>query len=129
MNPDHPALATLHPRSTLAEVDKAYRSLGLPSYWEPKDADFEACFRELNTMEKARAFVEELNADRARRENGNTEYPCQRVAGIEQWLSAEHWQDPKGIAIVFACNRRTHCSCHEVGSYVVRSEIANTPRG
>lgn len=127
------ALQHLNQRSTVEEVDKAFREAGLfDSYHYVKDEHFEFALREINSLQKALKFVTELNNDRIEYElnyqrrwkNPNIHIDelltCQKTWGIMSWLSDKQWHKSDYLVIPFAVARRTHCSCHNVGDFSKR---------
>jgi hypothetical protein len=121
---NHPAVKALHLRSSVAEIEAAVRSTGLvPSYWYLKDNDFEdLILRDIRTPDQVRAVVKMLIADRWAME-GHKEYDCQKTWGILRALRKDSkrkegflWTGPQWQ---LSYHRRTHCCCHEVGSFAL----------
>jgi hypothetical protein len=119
MNPNHPALKALHLRSTLAEVEAAMKAAGCASYDYAKDKHFEQyVLKDIKTVAQARAFVDMLKADRYAME-GSREYDCQKTWGLKNLYRYAKKYPFLGMAGLLSSARRTHCSCHEVGSFAL----------
>lgn len=119
MNPNHPALKALHLRSSLAEVEAAMKAAGCKSYEYAKDKHFEQyVLRDIKTVAQARAFVDLLKADRYAME-GSREFTCQKTWALRN-LSGHAKKYPYvASAGWLSMARRTHCCCHEVGSFAL----------
>lgn len=121
MDIKHPKLIALHLRSRVEEVEAAMKAAGAPSYQYAKDKEFELfVLKDILTYKQAKAFIDMLNADY------NVIYPygeCQKTWGLLQELRGRQREKEPILPIAWylSYHRRTHCSCHEVGSFALSS--------
>jgi hypothetical protein len=113
----HPALVKLHLRSSEAEVNAAMKAAGCASYEYAKDREFEKyVLRDIHTLEQAKAFIAMLNADC--HALGYT-HGCQKTWGLTSLARDVKKYHNLSLASHLSSCRRTHCGCHEVGSFAL----------
>lgn len=116
----------MHKRMSVKELETALKENRLMYEWDyARDRHFEKhAFNDIVTMQDARAFLKELDADNiAHTRDDVFRWGCTKAIIIRSWLKKPNWKTTTMIRAAFANNRRTTCSCHETGSYATLNDI------
>jgi len=115
---------------SLAEGTELLLSTGdLPSWSYLRDMHFHKyLLKDINSLDDAEAFLVRLDKDNEdHTQPGPFRWGCTKAKGIREWLKKDFWRESTSrIRQAIAANRRTCCSCHEVGSFKRRDQLPVT---
>lgn len=116
---------------SVAEADHLLRSAGyMRGTWDYlKDHHFaDFIYMDITSLEDVEAFLVKLDKDHEdHTEPGPFRWGCAKAKGIRECLAKDFWKENADhLRMAMSRNRRTHCSCHEVGSFKRRDELPDT---